>query len=215
MPPRARRAAASVTDDLRLLWATPIFVRRVAPPPAWNAALGRHILDRRARDPGRQRSNYGGWQSTDDLFDRDPPPELEALGALLRRALLDCLGAVMAPGAEASVRIGLSGFANVLPRGGYHTYHAHPGAHLSGSYYVDAGRPDPENPRSGRLCFYEPRAGGAMIHSRLLGFAEDFEVTPETGMIVVFPGFLGHAVHPYSGPGDRITVAFNADVEEP
>ncbi|NJN46627.1 MAG: hypothetical protein HC808_09270 [Candidatus Competibacteraceae bacterium] len=27
--------------------------------------------------------------------------------------------------------------------------------------------------------------------------------------MVVFPGWLQHQVHPYFGPGERITIAFN------
>ncbi|MCY1081842.1 TIGR02466 family protein [Archangium lansingense] len=232
MPSRSRRAAPRRVrareespptlhsrDDLRLLWATPIFIRRLAPPPPWNAALERRIRERQASDPGRQRSNYGGWQSSDDLFESDVhggelAPEFQELRALIHRALLDCLSAVMPEGAVTRLRTQLSAFANVLPRGGYHTHHVHPGSHLAGSYYVNAGRPDPGNPHSGKLCFYEPRAGGAMLHSRLLGFAEDFDVLPETGMLVLFPGYLGHSVHPYTGPGARITVAFNAYLQE-
>jgi uncharacterized protein (TIGR02466 family) len=200
-------------DDLRLLWATPIFVRRNTPPPAWTAGLERLIRARKAEDPGQQRSQYGGWQSSGDWLDSEAP-EIVALESEIRQSILDCLASLIPAGAETSVRIGLTGVANVLPTGGYHTWHAHPGAHLAGTYCVNAGEVDPANPRSGTVCFYEPRAGGAMLHNRLLGFAEDFEVTQQTGTIILFPGFVGHSVHPYTGAGERIVVAFNAEVEE-
>ena len=35
-------------------------------------------------------------------------------------------------------------------------------------------------------------------------------VVPQSGDVVVFPSYLRHAVFPYRGSGERISVAFNA-----
>jgi hypothetical protein len=34
-------------------------------------------------------------------------------------------------------------------------------------------------------------------------------VRPENGMMLIFPGWLNHYVHPYWGERERISVAFN------
>lgn len=195
-------------DDLRLLWATPLLTRRLAGMDDLNTRLERTILALRDTEPGIQRSNYGGWHSDGNLFDRTGA-EIEELQGVVAQAVADCVAEV---GKEVQGEVGMTlfGAANVLERGGYHTYHVHTGCHLSGVYYVSTGEPDPANPKSGTICFYEPRPGGSVLYTRYLGFAEDFEVDPEPGMVLVFPSFLGHSVHPFTGGGTRITVAFNA-----
>jgi hypothetical protein len=62
------------------------------------------------------------------------------------------------------------------------------------------------------ICFYEPRNGATMLRNRYVGFGEDFEVAPREGMVLVFPAFLGHSVHPFTGEGRRIVVGFNASL---
>jgi hypothetical protein len=37
-------------------------------------------------------------------------------------------------------------------------------------------------------------------------------VTPEVGMLVLFPSWHLHAVHPYHGETERISIAFNARI---
>jgi uncharacterized protein (TIGR02466 family) len=198
------------SEDQKLLWATPLLVRRMAGGEELNAELEALILGLSATDPGRRRSAYGGWQSTGDLFEIDAPP-LRELHAACAQAVADLVvGVGDAPGDEVSLR--LSGWANVLEPGGYHTFHSHVGCHLSGVYYVRVGEPDPGNEKSGTLCFYEPRGGAAPLRNRYLGFGEDYEVTPREGTLLVFPAFLGHSVHPTTGPGRRIVVGFNASL---
>jgi hypothetical protein len=39
-------------------------------------------------------------------------------------------------------------------------------------------------------------------------------IDPAPGLMIVFPSWLKHMVHPYYGTGERISVAFNVEVEE-
>lgn len=206
-------APGIVTDDLQLLWATPLFTRRHAGADPLNAALRDEVAALQAADEGVRRSNYGGWQSAGNLFER-PTPAVEALHALCAQAVVDALAAASG-GAVEEVGLLLYGWANVLQPGGYHTYHQHPGSHLSGVYYVQTGTPAAPDAgdKAGVLCFYEPRGGGALATVPGLGFGEDFDLRPEAGLLVLFPSYLGHSVHPHAGPGDRVTVAFNAYLE--
>jgi hypothetical protein len=43
-------------------------------------------------------------------------------------------------------------------------------------------------------------------------YGEPFRVRPRAGLLVVFPSWLYHWVHPYSGQGPRIAISFNATV---
>jgi uncharacterized protein (TIGR02466 family) len=196
-----------ISNDLRLLWATPVFIRRFADNRVLNEELERAILELQRENPSEPRSGYGGWQSPNDLFSYDRQ-EIEVLRNLCAQAIADCIAEVSG-GSAAEVALEIFAWANVLQPGGYHTFHIHPHSHFSGVYYVRAGEPDLLRSKSGVLSLYEPRAGGAMGFFPGLGFGEDCEIFPEDGMLVLFPSFLGHSVHPFTGSGRRITVAFN------
>src|SRR5262245_58882681 len=185
-------------DDFRLLWATPVLIRRRRGRAALDAELERLILDLRdAGEAAPRTSNYGGWESPGDLFEIAHPAIAE-VRRFLAQAVADC-AAEISGGRLAEVEVGLYGWANVLEDGAYHAFHLHPDNHFSGVYVVRSGGRDERNPHSGVLCFYEPRAGAAMTVFEGMGFGEDFEVAPEAGTLVLFPSFLGHSVHPFTG----------------
>jgi hypothetical protein len=75
----------------------------------------------------------------------------------------------------------------------------------SGCYYVTIGDPDPQPAHNGWIEFQDPRP--ANIH----GHKE--KVRPEPGLLLLFPAWLNHYVNPYRGRGERISIAFNFDVE--
>ena len=53
-----------------------------------------------------------------------------------------------------------------------------------------------------------PRPGAEMYQIRRR--RTQHNVVPQSGDVVVFPSYLRHAVFPYRGGGERISVAFNA-----
>jgi len=40
-----------------------------------------------------------------------------------------------------------------------------------------------------------------------------FTIRPRTGMLVIFPGWLQHYVHPYRGGRPRVSLSFNVRLE--
>ncbi len=106
-------------------------------------------------------------------------------------------------------------WANISPRYGFNREHNHPGVLWSGVYYVQA----PAN--CGRLVIREPRRESTMIQPR---FRDDqprkkevwgeVYYEPVPGRIIIFPGWLEHAVEPNLSTrkgtaGERISIAFN------
>ena len=88
--------------------------------------------------------------------------------------------------------------------------HDHGEAHWSTSYYVDAGDADLEHtPESGALAVLDPRRGGRPIPG--LESGATFTIRPRTGVLVVFPGWLQHYVHPYRGTRPASLIACNSD----
>lgn len=109
---------------------------------------------------------------------------------------------------------------HITRKGGYMGTHNHPMASWSGVYCVDSGGADPDNPDSGTLRFYDPRnsvnmymdAGNNHWQAPYNPGVLTFPAVP--GQLVIFPSFLMHDVAPFSGPGERIVVAFNAWIKD-
>ena len=76
-------------------------------------------------------------------------------------------------------------------------------------YYVEVGRPDPDNGRNGRIELHDPRILSNMSILNSFGFARSFLIDPEPGKMVMFPSWMEHSVHPFYGTFDRISIACN------
>lgn len=197
--------------DLRaatqLAFATAVVGYRWPDVEALNAGLRALILLTERDRPGLgQRSNVGGWHSGLDFLDwpQEPVRALRGRVERMARALLE--GSASDPAARA---FRLDGWANVLRQGDYHGPHNHPNSVWSGVYYVDAGRAAPERPFAGDLELLDPRAGANMAPFAAEAFERRLRVKAADGLMVCFPAWLRHFTHPYSGPGERISVAFN------
>jgi uncharacterized protein (TIGR02466 family) len=109
----------------------------------------------------------------------------------------------------------LHAWANVNRFGDYHDYHNHPRAYLSGTYYVQVptrvekreGRTDL---RPGRISLYDPRSTVNMTAIKDDPYVEpEYTVTPEPGLILMWPSFVNHFVHPNLSRQSRVSVSFN------
>jgi hypothetical protein len=87
---------------------------------------------------------------------------------------------------------------------GWHSPHTHPGSTWSGIFYVDAG----DENCGGTTCFLSP---ANLERKQGLDFLQnECRITPNPGMLIVFPSEIMHYVQPYIGITPRITIAFNA-----
>ena len=197
--------------DLSLSFATPIARMRIAEAGDINPGIRQAILEREASSESVTRSNVGGWHSASDLLDW-PGADIETLEASMRDAAVAMTKVTLGkPAFDGRAR--LKAWANVMRHGDYHQPHTHPHNHWSGVYYVEAGRPDPARPKSGKIEIQDPRERAEMFR-----FADDpygltAEIAAETGLMVVWPSWLLHWVNPYYGEGERISIAFNACME--
>ncbi|HKJ50679.1 MAG TPA: TIGR02466 family protein [Gammaproteobacteria bacterium] len=109
----------------------------------------------------------------------------------------------------------LHGWANINRFGDYHDLHNHPHSYLSGTYYValpsqkvEAGTRNDLSP--GAISFYDPRPQANMTAIR--GDAQispQYTIQPQPGMILMWPSFLHHLVHPNLARQKRISISFN------
>ena len=185
---------------------TPIGYFRIPNPVELNQRLAEIITHAEAQAPSTRRSNIGGWRSNQELLEWREP-EIAMLYGHIRTAATEMLQATM--GSEGfSGSMVFHGWANVLRRGNYNTIHNHPESVWSGVYYIDTGTVA-EDSLSGLLEFCDPRPFVEMVPSAGFPFGRPLRIQPEPGLMVLFPSWLYHHVHPYVGDAARVSIAFN------
>jgi uncharacterized protein (TIGR02466 family) len=193
-------------EELSHIFPTVLMRRRMPDAKSKNRRLRKIILEREKNDSGVCHSNVGGWHSTPDLWDW-PNPEVRDLSNWVKLAARELTAGMfpVQPGDEVLAEPYGGAWANVLREGGYNKVHNHPGAVWSAVYYVASGEPYAEPPGNGNFEFMDPRPGN--VH----GGKE--VITPEPGLLIMFPGWLQHYVNAYHGDGERISIAWNLTVE--
>jgi uncharacterized protein (TIGR02466 family) len=207
------RIKVELDGGIRLLWPTPVLQHRFEGADALNPVLADIIHKRESYDGGISKSVVSGWHSREDVMGW-PEPEIGQLRDWIVEAVKTLMLPTTGKDTAASNASGtISAWANILRRGGYHRTHTHPGCVWSGVYYVKTGKSDPDNPTSGRLELLDPRTAVEMMALPEAPFGQPVLVDPEPGMMVVFPSWLRHMVHPFAGEGERITIAWNMLLE--
>ncbi len=191
------------------IFPTPVSVHEWPASEELNAALRDLILAEEARGPGGvARSNVGGWHSDTGFLNRPDPP-IRHLVQRIRTMIRALSSMLIKPGQH---RFAVEGWANVLRRGQYNAIHLHPNSTWSGVYYV-TGNPPPDgegNPDfSGKIEFIDPRPGASASYTVENVMQQRSMLNPGPGTMIAFPSWLQHQVHPYFGPGERISIAYN------
>jgi len=195
-------------EGMQPLFYSPLTVFRLDDAESLNARLREEIAVRQASSPGLARSNWNGWHSEDDFFQRGEPA-CQALREHMLEAIGTCTRNV-SPGFDFS-RYGIQaeGWINVLGRGGLNTPHDHPAWVWSGCYYVSVPAGDSE--LGGNIEFLDSRTNvRTLTVEGAPCFASKFTMKPEAGMLLLFPSYLRHWVYPNDSEAHRVTIAFNA-----
>lgn len=210
VPGDTGQAALSVTP--RVPAAAPVlqpydlFTTRIwqAHPPGLAAHLEQWIavvLAMRAASPKPAgRTNRQGWNSEDMAVLEQP------VFAPLQQAIRTACVSALAEMGVRDIAFRLQSWINLHDRGGFNFLHVHEGSLLSGSFYlkVPAG--------SGKFAFRDPRPG--VIHGYVKGAVpngySDIKLTPDAGLLVLFPCWMEHFVEPHNSDEPRICIAFNA-----
>lgn len=193
-------------DGFVSLWPTMLLKRTLPDAQAANRELTRLIeaLDSKHRD---LTTDY----RSDELFSNDHPAI-----AWLR----ECVNVTVRDyfrhlGMDYDIRWSLQAWANINRFGDYHDYHNHPHAYLSGTYYVriptEIEKLETRSDlRPGRLTLYDPRACANMTAIKGDPYVEpEYTIEPVAGMIVLWPAFVNHFVHPNLARQPRLSVSFN------
>jgi uncharacterized protein (TIGR02466 family) len=193
--------------ESQIIPAFPTLIGRFQIPDSesMNRELRVLIMNEASAHPSLGRSDIGGWHSRPDLLHK-LNPAMFAMTGWLRWALRRMVDA-SSGGDRYTGTLSVSAWATICRTGAYHAPHSHPDSAWSGVYYVDAGSRSPNRPLSGVLEFLDPRNGAEAVPSPC---GEPLRVQPQSGLLVVFPSWLYHWVHPYEGETPRIAISFNA-----
>jgi uncharacterized protein (TIGR02466 family) len=201
-------------NALMMAFATPVVAYPWPESDALNRELAALILADEKRSDGLSRSNVGGWHSAGDLLDRDAAP-IRVLRQRIMSVIVGLTRAITVPGAASrTFNCRMDGWANVSRHGHYNSVHSHPNCLWSGTYYVSAGEPYPDTKFNGRLELIDPRTGAMTLAPESSMLQTRYLIAPTPGLMVVFPSWLNHLVHPFFGRGERISIAFNVQTDE-
>ena len=194
-----RPASAPDQDGFRQLWPI-LFLQRALPSPERaNVELERLILAREGERPDLTTAYRDG-----NLFALDNPAV-----AWLRQCIH-----------KTATDWSLHGWANVNRLGDYLDPHNHPHAYLSGTYYVrvPASRATARNRadvRPGCITFYDPRLANMGAIRDDPQSEPELIVSPAAGMILMWPAFVMHFVHPNLSDEARISLRLNLMLKDP
>jgi len=161
-------------------------------------------------DPvGRKLSNQGGWQSHD--FRPGTYPEFAPIEKKIIEQTENCVRDFgYDEGACFTVLENI--WININRKFNTNSVHIHDNSFISGAFYLKAG------PGQGNIVFYKNYsqdyavASAAKIekYTQLNNSAITF--TPETGKLIMFPGWLPHGVEHNDTDHDRISISFNTKI---
>ena len=202
----------SEENGFRLLWPL-LFLERILPGfEEANRELERLMLERESLNTDMTTDYLDG-----NLFSVGNPA-IDWLKQCIHKSAVDyCRRA----GMHYAIDWSLHGWGNINRMGDYHDPHNHPYAYLSGTYYVRvpatrASLPNRADVRPGCITFYDPR--GAVNMTAIKDdpqIESEFTVSPAAGMILMWPSFLMHFVHPNLSEEMRISISFNLMVNKP
>ena len=203
--------------EVRNLFPTPVAVTSLPGAAALNAALKTTILEHEQSHASTQHSNLGGWQSRWDFAEWSGAAGRQVLESA--RALATQLTSNR-QGQAVRVDWKMNAWANINRHGQGNEFHTHPGSFWSGSYYVDDGSASAGQDVGGEFEIQDPRGVAPAMYAPALTVAGRAGTAmgavemlrPRAGMMILFPAWLQHAVRPYRGTTQRISIAFNLSV---
>lgn len=197
--------AGEVTSEV--LFATPVFTQMIPDAGELNAYLRDLFLarERAETQSTRKYSNVGGWHSPIDLQE-SWDPDLRQILEKGRELAIEATHRLLDPAdREQPYRYVLSAWANVSRAGNYNVPHVHM-ATWAAVYYISVP-PACGEAQSGGLELMDPRPATALLNMPGSFFATRRLIQPKEGLLVLFPASIMHFVHPFQGPGERISIA--------
>ncbi len=155
------------------------------------------ILEIEKNEPSEHKSNFGGFQTRDNI---NLEPVMREFVSVINNLSNSIINEHNGCKVEVEVK---EMWGNINYKNNSNGAHTHSGI-LSGVFYSKV----PEN--SGRLVLCNPavRADGKMFRT------PNFSITPEPLSCIFFPSWLEHFVEPNLSDDLRISISFNIDLKK-
>ena len=192
---------------MHLFFSTPIWSTKIDNYKDVNEEMYNYILNLKEQNPeGVKKSNFNGWHSKDfDLNDEVPKKFINAVSSNINTTFND-----MDWDIEKQIIKIKSIWAIINEKGASNERHHHGNSALSAAYYVRAPKD------CGDIVFYDPRPAPVFSHPiakkpNILN-ATINSITPDEGLLVLFPSYLDHSVKPNLSSNQRIVISFNVNL---
>tara|TARA_Y100001968_G_scaffold332006_1_gene388651 strand:+ start:1914 stop:2552 length:639 start_codon:yes stop_codon:yes gene_type:complete len=164
--------------------------------------------------PGLQRTNSGGWHSEDTIFIRD-----EDSFKILKKNIINQVGIIVRNidksfDSSKNLQIKSEGWVNINKGTDFNSPHDHAGNTLSGCYYVKIPKRILSTiSTSGYIQFLDPNIGVNSDSVKIFRSMRNGFIQPQEDVLLLFPSWLKHMVHPHREQEDRISIAFNLSIK--
>ena len=192
---------------MHLFFSTPVWSSKIANYKDLNKELFSYISNLREQNPeGVRKSNSDGWHSKDFNLDNEIPKKfINAVLLNINTAFKD-----MDWDIEKQIIQIKSIWAIINEKGASNERHHHGNSALSAAYYVLAPKD------CGDIVFYDPRPAPVFSHPiakkpNILNATVN-SITPDEGMLVLFPSYLDHSVRQNLSFKQRIVISFNVNL---
>ena len=111
-------------------------------------------------------------------------------------------------------------WTHITNNNGYHDAHTHLNTSWGGIYYLEAGECGEVEDEDGILRmngtnrFYSPIQYFTLDPSMQYLRHDAVDISPENGVLVIFPAYLLHSATPYIGKKDRVVISFNSIINQ-
>ena len=111
-------------------------------------------------------------------------------------------------------------WTHITNNNGYHDAHKHLNTSWGGIYYVNAGEcgivadENGDSRMNGSNRFYSPIQYFTLDLSMQYLRHDVADISPENGVLVIFPAYLLHSATPYIGKTDRVVISFNSVINQ-
>ena len=194
---------------MHLFFSTPIWTSKIEKYQTVNNSMQNYISNLQKKDPeGVIKSNFKGWHSKNfDMKDEEPQNFIEKIKMNINTAIKDMGWDLETQEVKIS-----NMWAIINTKGSLNQKHNHSNSDLSAAYYVSAE----EN--CGDIIFYDPRPAKVYKHpiakeANILN-ATINSISPEQGMLILFPSYLEHSVDPNLSEHKRIVISFNLSLNK-
>jgi len=184
------------------IFSTPIFGTKLKNSNDINSRLESFVYDCKKKSAGKNISNRGGYHT--NLINKEPI--FYEFFEIAKPVILHTLKSIYVK--DISV---IGAWININGKYAYNTEHCHPECDLAAVYYIktpkDSGKIYMNNPVPQALMHQKLRKTKLNVYSQHLFF----DVAESS--LFIFPGWLFHGVEANNSDEDRISMAFNIDIE--